>query len=33
MVRRISEQEAERTRKKKKAKVEAVQKLPIVKID
>ena len=33
MVRRISEQEAERTRKKKKAKVSAVEKLPVVKID
>ena len=33
IVRRISEQEAERNRRKNKAKVEAVSKLPIIKIE
>ena len=33
MVRRISEQEAERNRKKNKASKEAVDKLPIIKIE
>ena len=33
IVRRISEQEAEKNRKKNKANVEAVQKLPIIKIE
>ena len=33
MVRRLSEQEAERYRKKNKAKPEAVAKLPIIKIE
>jgi len=33
IVRRISEQEAERNRKKNKAKVEAVSRLPIIKIE
>ena len=33
MVRRISEQEAERNRKKNKASAEAVNKLPIIKIE
>jgi hypothetical protein len=33
IVRRISEQEAEKNRKKNKASIEAVQKLPIIKIE
>ena len=33
MVRRISEQEAEKNRKKNKAEVEAVNKLPVIKIE